>query len=77
MGPFFGKKSGIFGQFFLGFRDHKIGLQVSRRGVGKRLIAQNAAEIYPMGGLVQLREASGVIFGDTGLALPKTDELIE
>ena len=59
MGPFFGKKSGIFGQFFLGFQDHKVGLQVSRRGVRKRLIAQNADQIDPLGVLVQPREGSG------------------
>ena len=77
MGPFFGISGGIFSIFRTGFRDHKLGLQVSSRGVGKWFLAENIAEMNPLGVSVELREASGVIFGDTGLALSKTDELIE
>ena len=46
-----------------------MGLQVSSRGVGKRLIAQNEAEMNPLGVSVQPREASGGHFGDMALAL--------
>ena len=59
MGLFFEKLLRYFGKFLSWFQDHKTGLQVSCRGVGKRLIAQNAAEMNPLGVSVQLKEASG------------------